>query len=478
MSLRRTTTRTSRRDGPPTNTTTTFSTLYRKTTGGTGPARPGHAARGLHEHQCRGDGVLVGHVEHTGRQPGVPHRRRPAHGRNGPGHEQRQLGADRRDGHDAAGEPERQCGRVADADIHEHCGYHGRAERQPARSDRRLTNPSATITFLDAAARRSSNPVLQNGIAATVRVRITQSGTGIKYTDVAVPLASAPRPRTTTLERWRQSVRPASSPTASSACRGAHPANGTLTVSSTRRRTARRHLPGLLRPEHQRDQPAVGHQPVRLDDRWIITVAAGLADLSITKTDSPDPVAPSGTLTYTIGVTQRRPERASAVKVVDTLPAGTTFVAPTGRTGPASTFRARSRATAPAATSPPAPRRPSRSSSRPRRGRLDHQQRYGLVAERQHPGNNTATATTRVNAPNTPPCLRQRLRGDQAATPCFSDTVVCTDTTSVRHYLTYSVVTTIANGVLTFNSRRHVSRSSQPELQRPRLAHVTTPTTE
>src|SRR5205823_926472 len=61
-----------------------------------------------------------------------------------------------------------------------------------------------------------------------------------------------------------------------------------------------------------------------------LTVAAGLADLSITKTDSPDPILPGGTLTYTIGVHNGGPDDASAVKVVDTLPAGTTFVSATG----------------------------------------------------------------------------------------------------------------------------------------------------
>ena len=35
-----------------------------------GPARPDHAAGRLHEHQRRGDRVLLGHLEHTGRQPG------------------------------------------------------------------------------------------------------------------------------------------------------------------------------------------------------------------------------------------------------------------------------------------------------------------------------------------------------------------------------------------------------------------------
>ena len=48
-----------------------------------------------------------------------------------------------------------------------------------------------------------------------------------------------------------------------------------------------------------------------------LQVAAGLADLSITKSDSPDPVAINGTITYTIGVSNAGPDDASAVKVVD-----------------------------------------------------------------------------------------------------------------------------------------------------------------
>ena len=61
-----------------------------------------------------------------------------------------------------------------------------------------------------------------------------------------------------------------------------------------------------------------------------LTVIAGRADLSITKTDSPDPVASEGTITYTIGVTNGGPDPASAVKVVDTLPAGVTFLSASG----------------------------------------------------------------------------------------------------------------------------------------------------
>lgn len=50
------------------------------------------------------------------------------------------------------------------------------------------------------------------------------------------------------------------------------------------------------------------------------------ADLSILKTDSPDPVSPTATLTYTLSVTNNGPDTAQSVVVTDTLPSEVTFV--------------------------------------------------------------------------------------------------------------------------------------------------------
>lgn len=50
------------------------------------------------------------------------------------------------------------------------------------------------------------------------------------------------------------------------------------------------------------------------------------ADLAITKTDSADPVSPGDPLTYTLTFTNNGPSDATGVTVVDTLPAGVTFV--------------------------------------------------------------------------------------------------------------------------------------------------------
>jgi uncharacterized repeat protein (TIGR01451 family) len=50
------------------------------------------------------------------------------------------------------------------------------------------------------------------------------------------------------------------------------------------------------------------------------------SDLSITKTDSPDPVTTGNNLTYTVTVTNNGPDIANTVTVTDKLPAETTFV--------------------------------------------------------------------------------------------------------------------------------------------------------
>jgi len=53
-----------------------------------------------------------------------------------------------------------------------------------------------------------------------------------------------------------------------------------------------------------------------------------VADLSVTKVDSPDPVNTGSVLTYTITVTNNGPDPASSASWSDTLPPGTTFLVP------------------------------------------------------------------------------------------------------------------------------------------------------
>src|SRR5438034_1225055 len=55
------------------------------------------------------------------------------------------------------------------------------------------------------------------------------------------------------------------------------------------------------------------------------TTVRAEADLAVTKTDSPDPVRPGGTLTYIIGVSNAGPNAAASVTMNDPLPPLTTF---------------------------------------------------------------------------------------------------------------------------------------------------------
>ncbi|MBI5096624.1 MAG: DUF11 domain-containing protein [Nitrospirae bacterium] len=57
------------------------------------------------------------------------------------------------------------------------------------------------------------------------------------------------------------------------------------------------------------------------------------ADLSITKSDSPDPAITGGLLTYTLTVTNNGPNDTTGVTVTDTLPAGVTLVSVTPSQG-------------------------------------------------------------------------------------------------------------------------------------------------
>jgi uncharacterized repeat protein (TIGR01451 family) len=63
--------------------------------------------------------------------------------------------------------------------------------------------------------------------------------------------------------------------------------------------------------------------------KYVVTVA----DLSITKSDNPDPVANGGDLTYTITVTNDGPGNATGVRVTDALPTGEIFRSATPSTG-------------------------------------------------------------------------------------------------------------------------------------------------
>jgi uncharacterized repeat protein (TIGR01451 family)/gliding motility-associated-like protein len=68
-------------------------------------------------------------------------------------------------------------------------------------------------------------------------------------------------------------------------------------------------------------------------DLATVTVYVREANLSITKTDSPDPVLAGNNVTYTITVTNNGPTEAAGVEVTDNLPSGLTFVSATPSVG-------------------------------------------------------------------------------------------------------------------------------------------------
>src|SRR5262249_29491374 len=63
------------------------------------------------------------------------------------------------------------------------------------------------------------------------------------------------------------------------------------------------------------------------------TTVTALADLAVTKTDSPDPVIAGNNITYTINFVNNGPGTAQTVTVTDAVPANTTFVSATVTTG-------------------------------------------------------------------------------------------------------------------------------------------------
>ena len=174
--------------------------------------------------------------------------------------------------------------------------------------------------------------MLQNGVAATVRVRITQSGQRHQvHRHRGADLLQQPDGR-------HGHVNPGGNPYNARIVTdgfirlggGDIANNGTLTVTftTTPNCTSGIYLVSSIPSTNATNPPSGTNQSVSTTG-GSLTVAAGLANLSITKTDSPDPVAVRNADLHDRRH-ERRTDPASAVKVVDTLPAGTTFVSATG----------------------------------------------------------------------------------------------------------------------------------------------------
>ena len=150
------------------------------------------------------------------------------------------------------------------------------------------------------------------------------------------------------------------------------------------------------------------------------TAPADNANLKITKTDSPDPVTVGQTLTYTITVENAGPAAATDVTVVDTLPNTVDFVSANSSTGTCAqqarkvtchlgTLAAGSTGTLsnPTITIQVKPTKT---------GRITNSATVDAAENDPVRGNNSASATTRVNGvPTSPPATKPTCRGQTAS---------------------------------------------------------------
>ncbi|MFE2992245.1 hypothetical protein [Streptomyces sp. NPDC059262] len=137
---------------------------------------------------------------------------------------------------------------------------------------------------------------------------------------------------------------------------------------------------------------------------FTITPPAPSADLSVQKSDTPDPVAAGQNLTYTITLTNNGPDTADGVHLTDLVPAGTTFqsfAAPAGwtkTTPPASgtgTVAATKATMAPGTATFTLVVKPNVTAT----GTVTNTATVATTTDDPNPGNDTATTSTTLTAP-------------------------------------------------------------------------------
>jgi uncharacterized repeat protein (TIGR01451 family) len=156
------------------------------------------------------------------------------------------------------------------------------------------------------------------------------------------------------------------------------------------------------RPARSSDLPTRPRASLRLEP---LEDRAVPADLSLTLTDTPDPVTAGNNLTYTLGLSNAGPDAATSVSLTDVVPAGTTFVSfttpvgfntttpPGGGTGPVTTTNPSFAAGATAGFTLVVAVNGNTSG-----GATLTDTATVTATNETNPSNNTATATTTVNA--------------------------------------------------------------------------------
>jgi uncharacterized repeat protein (TIGR01451 family) len=126
------------------------------------------------------------------------------------------------------------------------------------------------------------------------------------------------------------------------------------------------------------------------------TTVTPLSDLSIAKSDAPDPVYAGNTLTYTLSVNNAGPSLAPSVTVTDALPAGVTY---NGATGAGWTLTQAGGVVTATRTNLAVGAAPDIviTVTAPNAGPLDNLARVSTTATDANSSNNTASATTAVN---------------------------------------------------------------------------------
>jgi len=205
------------------------------------------------------------------------------------------------------------CTLSLDGEYHAY-GFH--CHPDPAGGQARLTRSAPTSADVSITKTAAPNPVAVGGtLTYTLIVQNNGPATaiGVVVTDVL--------PSTVTLLSASASSGTCSG-TTTITCVGLTASPTTIVIS------VRANAPGSLSNTASVSSSTTDPVPGNNSATAIVTVDAGaaLADLSLTKTDSPDPATVGSNLTYTITVRNNGPATAAGVRLGDTLPSSVTLV--------------------------------------------------------------------------------------------------------------------------------------------------------